>query len=123
MDGNADFVPDIFAMFHNGTRGLWEFRALPDGVRKAGGRPQVSWIEWASGVATEYGVGGVAKTSAAFVDVDGDCLPGLVVPTACGIEVWSNPNQWREGVARVLRDGRLGRCWAAEIYWGGCVFE
>ncbi|GAB0497911.1 hypothetical protein MMPV_009248 [Pyropia vietnamensis] len=33
----------------------------------------------------------VSPSSAAFVDMDGDCLPDLLLPTTCGLEVWSNP--------------------------------
>lgn len=103
LDGNADLIPDVLVMFSNGTRGVYRFSVLDADRAQAGGgaalsavRPaRIAFHEWKSGidpVCAQVGEGAVSRAAApAFVDMDGDCLPDLVVPGPCGIEVWSNP--------------------------------
>lgn len=102
IDANADLVPDIFVAFKNGTRGFW--------VLESGEVSSASQGETSQGKSQEKGgmkfhawPGGqihdadgreckvVDPVSIAFVDLDGDCLADFVIPTSCGVEVWSNP--------------------------------
>jgi FG-GAP-like repeat len=85
MDADANFVPDIFTVFANGSRGFYVFSQ---------GRTPPVYRTWQSGVVTsscaiEHSTASLSFP--AFVDLDGDCLADLVVPTACGVEIWSNP--------------------------------
>lgn len=107
IDANTDLVPDIFVAFKNGTRGFWvsqpnETLSLRQGEASSGTSEEattkqkggVRFEEWpggqihdADGRACEV----VDPVSIAFVDLDGDCLADLVIPTSCGVEMWSNP--------------------------------
>jgi FG-GAP-like repeat len=89
-------VPDIFVGFANGTRGFYVFSSSPP---PRGGAPRlpraVTFHPWLSsdtaGVDVGCAVVGGDIALPAFVDLDGDCLADLVVPTTCGLEVWRNP--------------------------------
>lgn len=127
VDANADLVPDIFVVFSNGTRGFWVFH--PDdpevpavrepvaGNATVEAEPQngrMRFFDWPGGVNTDpEGKQCVVldPVSIAFVDLDGDCLPDLVLPTSCGVEVWSNPAAtgrafWELDASRGGTDGR-----------------
>lgn len=99
IDANANLVPDIFVAFRNGTRGFWVFERkaearqgeVADPVSQEG---VIQFKPWPGGEnrasdGTDCVV--VDPVSISFVDMDGDCLPDLVIPTSCGMEVWSNP--------------------------------
>lgn len=97
MDADADFVPDVFVAYPNGTRGFWTYRrdvsVEEDRENQAGKIAYVPWpgssVMGSDGKACKV----VDAVSIAFVDIDGDCLADLVIPTTCGLEVWSNPAQ------------------------------
>lgn len=94
LDANADLVVDLFVAYKNGTRGFYEFSAKASGSAGLSSNlslPQVSYHAWYSGVDPVCSIDDGGASLPAFVDIDGDCLADLVVPTACGIEVWSNP--------------------------------
>lgn len=96
MDNNADLVPDIFVAFANGSRGIYQFstsKATPDRAEASDGTRPASYVyhEWKSGADTACPVVESDIALPAFVDLDGDCLADLVIPTACGLEVWLNP--------------------------------
>lgn len=114
VDADADSIPDVLTIFLNGTRGFWQlqystsdlpsitntsmsgnddeqssnsiptqrrnpvFRRWPDGLNLGGdGKPCRTEDDMAPSIA--------------FADMDGDCLADLIIPTTCGLEVWSNP--------------------------------
>lgn len=82
VDADADLVPDLFVAFANGTRGFWRLHhASPENV---------TFVPWATGSKV---CSVVAGASIATVDLDGDCQPEFVVPTACGLEVWNSSRQ------------------------------
>lgn len=104
VDADADLVPDLFVAFSNGTRGFWVFeeqngKQNQDDSEGNSSLPALKqrtlkYYAWPGG----RNQGGDGKdcvvidpASIAFVDMDGDCLPDLVIPTSCGLEVWSNP--------------------------------
>lgn len=104
VDADADLVPDLFVAFQNGTRGFWVFEEVEVKTKQAEGgstptpaiekKRQLKYRPWPGG--RHRGSDGsdcivMDPTSIAFVDMDGDCLPDLVIPTSCGLEVWSNP--------------------------------
>jgi len=79
VDGDGDFSPDILVMRSDGARGFY---------RSVGGTGNYTWTEWSSGVDDKCLP--TKPNSHAFVDLNGDCLPDLVLTTSCGIEVWLN---------------------------------
>jgi integrin alpha FG-GAP repeat containing protein 1 len=87
MDANADFVPDVFVSFTNGSRGFYTFS------RDRGPPTYQSWSSGADESACPVEQSAASLSFPAFVDLDGDCLADLIVPTSCGVEVWSNPAQ------------------------------
>lgn len=96
VDADADFVPEIFAAFPNGTRGFWQHqRAKPVEEDREDQSGDMVFRKW-NGPFSRSKDGNpcdvVDPVSIAFADLDGDCLPDLVVPTSCGVEVWSNPS-------------------------------
>lgn len=101
MDANADLVPDIFVAFSNGTRGFWVFAKhdkesdmTRQGVNQSSIATQMKYVPWPGGQSQDAdGQECIVldPVSIAFVDLDGDCLADLVIPTSCGLEVWSNP--------------------------------
>jgi FG-GAP-like repeat len=122
MDADGDLVPELFVVHANGTRGFWQFFRDDgqDGSGEAAVVPaKARWHSWASGVPEECGAGGSVAVAPAFVDLDGDCLADLVVPTVCGLEVWSNPNQ---GGARVGSGGRRA-FWEMEMDGDGVLWR
>lgn len=99
LDANADLVPEIFVAFKNGTRGFWVYELEADLRQEDGDGPKsqegsMIFKPWSGGEnQAQDGTPCIVidPVSIAFVDMDGDCLPDLVIPTTCGIEVWSNP--------------------------------
>lgn len=101
VDADADFVPDVFVVFRNHSRGFWRFRPANNSNNNSS-RPTpdvvaayAEFVPWPGGqnrasngapcATPDDMAGGIA-----FADMDGDCLPDLIVPTTCGLEVWSN---------------------------------
>lgn len=101
IDADADLVPDVFVAFGNGTRGFWVFERKPESKQAEPSVPisqegSMQFKPWPGGEnRASDGTNCEVKdpVSISFVDMDGDCLPDLVIPTSCGLEVWSNPAQ------------------------------
>lgn len=95
MDANADFVPDVFVAYRNNTRGFWVYnREKPVEEQRDNQKGSFKFHPWPGG-ASKASDGKdcvvINPTSIAFADMDGDCLADLVIPTSCGLEVWTNP--------------------------------
>lgn len=96
VDADADLVPDIFVVFRNGTRGFWRYEqknATSDpSIKQSGAFVFQPWVGGSNQAAggTPCETFDDMATAVSFADIDGDCLPDLVVPTTCGLEVWSN---------------------------------
>lgn len=96
VDADSDLVPDIFAAFPNGTRGFYQYnRTHSVATNRSNQAGSVVFRAWSGGGTTAPGgapcVTDVEMAAAiAFADMDGDCLADLVIPTTCGLEVWSN---------------------------------
>lgn len=117
VDANADFVPDIFVIFANQTRGFWQYSRnnMTDEAR-FNQEGHLVFQNWTGG--SNHNVDGKPCTTddemasaIAFADLDGDCLPDLIVPTTCGLEVWSNDAAanrpfWQLSAARPSTDMR-----------------
>lgn len=90
MDVNDDVSPDIFFVSVTMERVFY----ISDNL---GGFKKKTWKP-------RYGVDPCPPTSLsnsnAFVDINGDCLPDLVVTTACGMEVWMNDGLQNKTVSR-----------------------
>lgn len=86
VDTDADLAPELFVSFANGTRGFWQFKNVK-------GEPTaVSFRKWdPKGPVCPV----TQSASISSVDLDGDCLPEFVIPTACGLEVWNAPTPSR----------------------------
>lgn len=119
VDADADLIPDIFVIFPNGTRGFWQYlpnKNTSNTSQPANASDHVIFRPWTSGVVRSAdGRVCEAKPSTAsniaFADLDGDCLPDLVIPTTCGVEVWSNQASssrpfWELSAARSSKDMR-----------------
>lgn len=118
VDADADFVPDIFVSFSNGTRGFWQYQSYnasePASPTNQSGH--VIFRPWPDG--DTHSAGGQSCTtkpemapSIAFADINGDCLPDLVIPSTCGVEVWTNQGTssrpfWSLSAARTSKDLR-----------------
>lgn len=123
VDADADLIPDIFVIFRNGTRGFWQYLSndnSSDASPSVNQSRSVVFRPWPGG-AVRSADGRVCETkpdmaaNVAFADIDGDCLPDLIVPTTCGLEVWSNQASssrpfWKLSAARSSNDMRqLGK--------------
>lgn len=106
VDADADSVPDMFVIFKNmTTRGFYQLQkpksvnttsATVSSLSELQKEATLVFKQWPKGV----NLGSNRKpcrteddmvAAIAFADMDGDCLPDLVIPTTCGLEVWSNP--------------------------------
>lgn len=119
VDADADLIPDIFVIFRNGTRGFWQYlpsESDPDMSQSFNESGSVVYRPWSSGT-VRSGDGRACETkpdmaaNVAFADLDGDCLPDLLIPTTCGLEVWSNQASssrpfWKLSAARTSNDMR-----------------
>lgn len=93
VDADADLVPDIFVAFPNGTRGFYTYeRRYSVQQRRMHQSGHIKFHEWKHGVADCDGTPSVVtqRSAIGFADIDGDCLPDLVIGTRCGLEVWMN---------------------------------
>lgn len=120
VDANADLIPDVFVAFRNGTRGFWVFER-EKATKEEGDDEPVSqegkmvfkpWVGGANRASDGADCVVLDPVSISFVDMDGDCLPDLVIPTSCGIEVWSNPatsdrSFWDLAVSRTSAESDL----------------
>lgn len=131
IDANADLIPDVFVAFTNGTRGFWAFqpdanlsarqgetsletaqRTSEEVAMKQKGR--LTFEEWPGGQIRDADgrlCEVVDPVSIAFVDLDGDCLADLVIPTSCGVEVWSNP----AGAGKAFWELKASRSGASDL--------
>lgn len=118
VDADADFVEDIFVIFKNQTRGFWQYvRKNSSAEARFDQSGHMEFRNWTGG--PNHAAGGKPcstaeelATAIAFADIDGDCLPDLVIATSCGLEVWSNsgPSQqtfWDLSAARPSSDVRM----------------
>lgn len=80
MDANDDMAPDIFFVSSLGHRVFYLNDKLGTFRRKV----------WQPGDDLAHCKPTMPYNSNAFVDVNGDCLPDLIVTTTCGMEVWFN---------------------------------
>ncbi|KAA8493578.1 T-cell immunomodulatory protein-like [Porphyridium purpureum] len=79
FDANGDLKPDILSIIPN--RGAVLHTALDDpGMWRT--------TPWNQNLWTSCSV--VNDASPAFVDLNGDCLPDLLIPSSCGLHVWLN---------------------------------
>mmetsp|Transcript_9954 Transcript_9954/g.30349 ORF Transcript_9954/g.30349 Transcript_9954/m.30349 type:complete len:356 (+) Transcript_9954:133-1200(+) len=78
LDADNDLRPDVFVPGADGERGFH--------VNSQDGR--LSYRAWDQ---RDNDCAVTDPATAAFVDIDGDCLPDLVLSTACGLEIWTNP--------------------------------
>jgi len=86
MDGNGDLAPDVFAIRSSGERGF--YRNTPPARNQS-----LTWLPWRAGNdLCQVSI----PVSTGFVDLNGDCLPDLIVPTSCGLEVWYNPGEEKD---------------------------
>lgn len=90
LDVNDDLSPDIFFVSVLRERVFYVNDKTGRFVRKA----------WKPRRDSEYCLPLSTSNSNAFVDINGDCLPDLVVTTSCGMEVWLNAG---------LQDGTTSR--------------
>lgn len=91
MDTNDDTSPDIFFITPTGERVFY----VND---KRGTFTKKLWKP--DGAAANICTPTFPFNSNAYVDLNGDCLPDLVVTTACGLEVWFNHGLHRKPVSR-----------------------
>ena len=95
MDANADLIPDIFVEFQNNTRAFYSYqrhKSVDEQMLNQSGYFKL--YPWPNSVLKDENGNPchiVSPPSIAFADLDGDCLPDLLLPTSCGIEIWSNP--------------------------------
>lgn len=78
LDANEDMSPDVFFISSNGER-IFLMNNGQGRFKKKVWKPK-SGVQRCS-PSHPY-------NSNAFVDINGDCLPDLVVSTSCGLEVW-----------------------------------
>eukprot|EP00178_Gracilaria_changii_P017468 TRINITY_DN498_c1_g1_i1.p1 TRINITY_DN498_c1_g1~~TRINITY_DN498_c1_g1_i1.p1 ORF type:complete len:645 (+),score=126.31 TRINITY_DN498_c1_g1_i1:203-2137(+) len=96
MDADGDLVPEIFVAFDNGTRGFYKYhRNVSVNENRFDQRGVLRFHEWTQGFSSCDGQRALVPDaqSLAFADMDGDCLPDLVIGTSCGAEVWLNRAQ------------------------------
>ncbi|PXF41248.1 T-cell immunomodulatory protein [Gracilariopsis chorda] len=93
VDADGDLVPDIFVAFENGTRGFYSYeRRYSVRERRFDQSGSIKFHEWKHGVKGCDGAQSIVRQRSVigFADMDGDCLPDLVIGTRCGLEVWFN---------------------------------
>eukprot|EP00172_Hildenbrandia_rubra_P001537 Plantae.Rhodophyta-Hildenbrandia_rubra.ctg210.p1 GENE.Plantae.Rhodophyta-Hildenbrandia_rubra.ctg210~~Plantae.Rhodophyta-Hildenbrandia_rubra.ctg210.p1 ORF type:complete len:646 (+),score=79.24 Plantae.Rhodophyta-Hildenbrandia_rubra.ctg210:2113-4050(+) len=77
VDAGRNLAPDIFVAGNDGPRGFY----------MNNGNGSFRYNEWKS-APTECLMTKINPP--AFVDMDGDCLADLVIPSSCGIEIYTN---------------------------------
>lgn len=94
MDTNDDMVMDIFSVSESGKR-MFYVNDPPGHFSKK---------VWNLSPAFNHCVATAPFNSNAYVDINGDCQPDLVVTSSCGMEVWFNSGMHSEKSSRWLHN-------------------